>query len=193
MTYMGKESNIERLSKFLSLVLRHRPEVIGQQLEPGGWLPVESVIAGARQQGYRLDMATLELVVAQKSKQRFAFNGDKSKIRASQGHSVLVDLGLAPQQPPDILYHGTASRFVESIRQQGLLPQQRNHVHLSRDIETARNVGSRYGKPVIIEIQAGEMYRAGHAFLVSENGVWLTLHVPITFMRFPEANLIDDK
>ena len=185
---MARKNDMVRLSKFLSFVLRHNPGAIDAELEPGGWLPVETLIQGARREGYPLDQALLEKVVAENDKRRFAFNGDKSKIRASQGHSVEVDLQLTPQQPPELLYHGTATRFVNSIKLQGLLPQQRNHVHLSRDEATARHVGQRYGKPVIIEIMAGEMYRSGHAFLVSENGVWLTLHVPVSFMRFPEVN-----
>ncbi|MCB0007701.1 MAG: RNA 2'-phosphotransferase [Anaerolineales bacterium] len=176
-----------RLSKFLSLVLRHKPETVGLVLEPGGWLPIDDLIAGARAQGVPLDRPTLLQIVAEKDKRRFALNGDQTKIRASQGHSVPIDLGLMPQQPPPLLYHGTATRFLDSIKIQGLLPQGRNHVHLSRDQETARAVGQRYGKPVILTIDAATMYDNGHAFLVSANGVWLTLHVPVAFIDFPRT------
>ena len=136
------------------------------------------------QHGHPLTMASLEEIVATNEKRRFAFNADKSKIRASQGHSIEIDLQLTPQVPPAILYHGTATRFVASIKAQGLLAGSRQHVHLSANLETASKVGQRHGKPIVLEVRAGEMHHAGLAFYQSENGVWLTEHVPVEFIKF---------
>ncbi len=179
------DRSLVRASKFLSLVLRHRPEHIGIALDPAGWVAVDELLAAARHTGFPLDRATLERVVAENDKRRFAFSADRTRIRASQGHSVDVDLGLAPQAPPDVLFHGTAARFLESIRREGLKPGSRTHVHLSTDEETARTVGQRHGSPVVLRVEAGAMHRDGHEFFRSENGVWLTQAVPARFLGFP--------
>lgn len=170
--------NLIKISKFLSFVLRHKPEAIGLTLDRQGWAEVDLLINLARQQGTNLDRTLLEQVVATNNKKRFSFNADRSKIRANQGHSVTVDLDLAPQQPPEYLFHGTATRFIESISRQGLLKQNRHHVHLSADESTAIEVGKRHGKPIVLKIQAQKMSDAGLTFFLSENNVWLTDRVP---------------
>jgi putative RNA 2'-phosphotransferase len=176
---------LTRTSKFLSLVLRHKPEEIGLTLDENGWASVEELIASANRAGRKLDRATVEQVVAASDKRRFALSPDGARIRANQGHSVDVDLALEPRQPPEILFHGTATRFLESIREQGLLPGSRQHVHLSLDEPTAIKVGQRHGKPVVLKVRAGEMGRAGIAFFCSENGVWLTEKVTGAYIEFP--------
>jgi putative RNA 2'-phosphotransferase len=179
------DSSLVRVSKFLSLVLRHQPEKIGITLDDAGWVGVDELLDAAQRSGMRMDRALLERVVAENDKKRFAFSPDGERIRASQGHSVDVDLGLQPVEPPEELFHGTASRFVESIRGEGLRTGSRTHVHLSTDEATARKVGQRHGSPVILRVAAGRMHRAGHQFFVSENGVWLTAAVPAEFIAFP--------
>ena len=174
-----------RLSKFLSLVLRHEPGAIGLELDPQGWAPVDELLRLANAAGKRLTRPVLEEIVAENDKKRFAFSADGSRIRASQGHSVEVDLGLEPTVPPPVLFHGTASRFVASIRAEGLKPGTRRHVHLSADEATAVKVGARHGKPTILHVKAGAMHAAGFAFFVSANGVWLTERVPTEFIDFP--------
>lgn len=173
------------VSRFLSLVLRHRPELIDLQLDEAGWADIDDLIRQARDH-HALDRAIIERVVADNAKQRFAISDDGGRIRASQGHSIDVDLGLAPVPPPDLLYHGTATRFVDAIRNEGLLKRDRRHVHLSADIATATNVGARHGKPVVLTIHAGRMAATGHAVFRSANGVWLTDAVPPAFIDFPE-------
>jgi putative RNA 2'-phosphotransferase len=173
-------------SKFLSLVLRHDPARIGLVLDSGGWVAVDDLLAAARRADVALDRPLLERVVAENDKRRFAFDPTGTRIRASQGHSVPVELGLEPREPPPVLYHGTAARFLDSIRRDGLRPGSRTHVHLSRDEATAQNVGRRHGKPVILTVDARAMHGAGHEFLCSENGVWLTLTVPAAYLRFPD-------
>jgi putative RNA 2'-phosphotransferase len=174
-----------RASKFLSLVLRHRPEHIGVTLDGAGWVAVDELLAAARRSGFALDRATLERVVAENDKRRFAFSADGTRIRASQGHSVGVDLGLEARAPPDVLFHGTAARFLDSIRSKGLKPGSRTHVHLSADEATARTVGRRHGSPVVLRVDAGAMHRDGHEFYRSENGVWLAQAVPARYLGFP--------
>ena len=174
---MYNEKAIKNKSKFLSLVLRHRPELIGIQLNPQGWVRVDELLEKMAAHGKAMDFATLTEVVVTNNKKRFAFNEDQTMIRANQGHSINIDLGYMPAQPPEFLYHGTASRFVNSILQQGIQKRQRHHVHLSADLDTARSVGSRHGSPVILQVQARLMQAAGIAFFRSENGVWLTEHV----------------
>lgn len=176
------DPSLVRASKFLSLVLRHDPGRIGLALDAAGWAEVEALLEAARGAGVRLDRATLERVVAENDKQRFAFSEDRTRIRASQGHSVKVELGLEPREPPEVLFHGTATRFLLSIRKEGLRPGSRTHVHLSADRETAVKVGSRHGVPVVLVVQAGRMHREGHAFLRSENGVWLCEAVPAKYL-----------
>ena len=165
-------------SKFLSLVLRHKPETIGIQLDEQGWVAVDLLLAKMQQHGQTLDYPTLHWLVASNQKQRFALSLDGQSIRASQGHSVMVELDYAPQQPPEFLYHGTVERFIDSIHQQGLLKGQRHHVHLSVDVETALKVGERRGKAVILKIVAGQMHKDGYLFYCSANGVWLVDQVP---------------
>lgn len=179
------DPSLVRASKFLSLVLRHKPEHIGITLDAAGWVGVDELLAAAGRSGFALDRATLERVVADNDKRRFAFSEDGARIRASQGHSVAVELGLEPQAPPEVLFHGTATRFLDSIRRGGLRPGSRTHVHLSADEATARTVGQRHGKPAVLRIDAGAMHRDGHAFVRSENGVWLTEAVPAGYISFP--------
>lgn len=174
-----------RTSKFLSKVLRHAPGSVGLRLDDAGWVDVDDLLAAAAGAGVALDRATLERVVAENDKQRFALSPDGRRIRASQGHSVPVELGLEPRTPPDLLFHGTADRNLPSIRAQGLVPGRRTHVHLSADAETAARVGQRHGRPVVLRVNAGEMHRAGHPFYLSENGVWLTAAVPPEHIGFP--------
>jgi len=173
-------------SKFLSLVLRHRPETIGMQLDPEGWLEINTLITNANARGKSITLAELHEVVATNDKRRFALSDDGLRIRASQGHSVVsVDLNLKPLQPPELLYHGTVRQFIDSIRRQGLLKRSRNHVHLSADQSTAMKVGTRRGKPLILTIHARKMHDAGHQFFLSANGVWLTKSVPVESIEFP--------
>jgi putative RNA 2'-phosphotransferase len=141
----------------------------------------------ANKKGTALTAELLEEVVATNDKKRFAFNTDKSRIRASQGHSIEVDLALVPQQPPAYLFHGTATRFLDSIRDRGLLPGSRQHVHLSADESVAKNVGQRHGKPIVLKVRSGEMAQAGMSFFLSDNGVWLTDTVPSQYLDFPNV------
>ncbi len=178
---------IIRISKFLSLVLRHQPQAAGLSLDRGGWARVDELLAGARRAGVRLDEAALRQVVQQNDKRRFVLSADGLKIRANQGHSIPVDLGLEPQAPPELLYHGTATRFLASIRQQGLVPGSRNHVHLSPDQHTAVKVGRRHGQPVVLTVQASRMCQDGFYFYLSANGVWLVDQVPAEYLAFPDV------
>ncbi len=180
---MMSEKEQIRLSKFLSLVLRHKPEAIGLELDEGGWADVEELIDKMNRQGCAIDRDTLEYVVENNSKKRFAFSEDRRRIRASQGHSIEVELGYTPQAPPPVLYHGTGRKNVGSILKGGLKKQKRHHVHLSPDRETALQVGRRHGKPVIFEVAAGRMQEAGYQFHRSENGVWLVEEVPVEYLR----------
>jgi putative RNA 2'-phosphotransferase len=175
------------ISKFLSLVLRHRPAKIGLSLDEGGWAQVDDLLAAAQRAGISLDRDTLQQVVAHNDKQRFSFSADHSKIRANQGHSISVDLGLEPLAPPELLFHGTATRFLASIKAQGLIPRGRQYVHLSPDEPTAIKVGQRHGQPIVLTIQAGRMYADGLTFYRSANGVWLTDNVPVDYIVFPGA------
>jgi len=172
-------------SKFLSLVLRHEPGKIGLKLDDAGWANVETLLEACRQHGRPIERADLDEIVATNEKKRFAFSEDGARIRASQGHSIEVSLGYTPQTPPAWLFHGTATRFVDAIRAEGLQKMQRHHVHLSEDEATARAVGQRYGRPVILRVNAEAMATAGHEFFISENGVWLAGHVPVEFIEFP--------
>lgn len=181
------EKSLVHVSKFLSMVLRHDPGKIGLRLDAAGWAEVDELLAAAAAAGTRIDRATLERVVAENDKQRFALSPDGTRIRANQGHSVGVELGLQPQTPPEVLYHGTATRFVDSIRESGLHSASRTHVHLSADEVTARAVGQRHGRPVILSIAAGRMHRDGHPFFRSENGVWLTGAVPADYIDFGDG------
>ena len=173
-------------SKLLSLALRHQPEVLGIELDAAGWTSVDRLVEGLRRRDPAWTIERLREIVAESDKKRFAFDATGDRIRASQGHSVEVDLGYEPHIPPALLYHGTIARFLPAIRQQGLLKGDRHHVHLSADEATARQVGARRGMPVVLVVQAGEMHRGGHEFFLSANGVWLTEHVPTSHIAFPD-------
>lgn len=175
----------KHISKFLSLVLRHQPELIGLKLNEGGWVNVEELISKMNREKPILNREVLETIVASNEKKRFAFNNEKTMIRANQGHSIDVQLNLQPVEPPVTLYHGTAVQFVEGIREKGLLKQKRQHVHLSATKETAVQVGSRHGKVVVLEVDAQAMYHDGYQFYLSANNVWLTDHVPVKYIVQP--------
>lgn len=174
---MAKDHDI---SKFLSLVLRHAPQDIGLTLDAGGWAALDELIARAP---LPLTAERIAEVVAGSDKQRFALSPDGSRIRANQGHSIPVDLGLTPVEPPDSLYHGTAETTLDAILAEGLRPMTRNQVHLSPDAETARKVGMRHGKPVILRVASARMQAEGHSFFLSANGVWLTDAVPPRYLQ----------
>lgn len=181
------ETKLVKHSRFLSLVLRHHPETIGLSLDEQGWVEVTDLLAKMNAAGRKIDRAELEQVLATNDKQRFAFSEDGLRIRASQGHSIAVDLALKPEVPPKELFHGTADRNLESIQTRGVLSGQRQQVHLSCDHETAIKVGSRHGKPIVLSINAEAMHEAGHEFFLSENGVWLTDRVPPEFVSLVES------
>lgn len=182
---MMTEKETIRTSKFLSLVLRHRPEKIGIQLDENGWTEVSTLLNALRSHGVVLSLENLRHVVETNNKKRFAFDDSGLKIRASQGHSIDIDLDYVPKTPPEILYHGTTHQFLASILKTGLDKRKRHHVHLSKDVETALQVGGRHGKPVVLTILAGKMAAQGFTFFQSENGVWLTAHVPTEFLEVP--------
>lgn len=175
--------NLTSLGKFISLILRHKPETIGIELDEHGWADVNELIAGVKKTSPDFNMEVLEEIVRSNSKQRYSYNDDHTKIRANQGHSIQVDVELKEETPPAILYHGTGEKSVASIQEQGLLPQSRLYVHLSKDKSTAISVGSRHGKPVVFTVQSGIMHEEGYKFFLSENGVWLTKKVPQKYLR----------
>lgn len=177
--------HLKEVGRLLSLVLRHEPEHLGLQLDPEGYVLVEDLLTALERHGKAIDRTGLEWIVAENNKQRFSFSDDGRRIRANQGHSIPVDLGLTPVEPPEHLFHGTAETSVASILREGLKAQSRQHVHLSTDANTATQVGGRHGKPVILHVAAGALHRAGHVFYRAANGVWLTSHVP------PEALSLD--
>ncbi len=168
-------------SRLLSRILRHAPESAGLTLEPGGWALLDELVSGLRAAGHDLSHEAVLRVVAESDKKRFTLSDDGQRIRAAQGHSVEVDLGLAPSPPPDVLFHGTATRSLDRIRTEGLRPGKRRHVHLSQDREMARKVGQRHGRPVVLKVDTASMHREGHLFWMADNGVWLTDHVPPRF------------
>jgi putative RNA 2'-phosphotransferase len=174
-------------SRFLSLVLRHKPETIGLTVDAKGWASVDELLSCAAAHGRPISYGLLLRVVRENDKQRFVFSDDHCWIRANQGHSLEVDLELAPQRPPDELFHGTATRFLPSIRQAGLIPGERQHVHLSGDRHTAEKVGARHGKPLVLVIAAARLYEAGQLFYLSENGVWLTSAIAVSYISFPDG------
>lgn len=180
------EKNVKRTSKFLSLVLRHQPEKIDISLDDAGWVDVDVLLRATARHGKRISRETLDYVVRTNDKQRFSFSEDERRIRANQGHSVDVDLGYKQAEPPEILLHGTPTRFIESIRRDGLKKMNRHHVHLHADEATVVAVGSRRGNPVLLKVRALEMARQGHKFFVTPNNVWLTDHVPVEFIEFPK-------
>lgn len=171
-----------RASRFLSLVLRHKPEAAGISLDEHGWANVKNLLRGIANR-HPLTMEQLERIVRTDDKQRYSFNDDKTKIRANQGHSIPVDVELAECNPPEFLYHGTGEKYRNSILGNGLVPKTRLYVHLSKDIETAETVGIRHGAPVVFIVQSGQMAKDGFRFYCSENGVWLTKHVPPKYLK----------
>ncbi|MFE2581219.1 RNA 2'-phosphotransferase [Streptomyces sp. NPDC059378] len=180
------ERRTVKVSKYLSKHLRHQPERIGLTLDDGGWVEIEALMAAASAHGFRFTRDELDHVVAVNDKKRFAVEG--TRIRASQGHSVEVDLGLPPTPPPPYLFHGTVAGRLDAIRTEGLRPMNRHDVHLSADRETATRVGARRGRPVVLSVDAAAMHRDGHVFQVSANGVWLTKAVPPQYLRFPQPH-----
>ncbi len=180
------EKKTKNISKFLSLLLRHKPETIGLTLDEQGWASVDELLSKLEQNRKGISFEELGYVVENNNKKRFTFNEDQSKIRASQGHSLKLDLGYTAIEPPEFLYHGTATRFIESIEKTGLEKRNRHHVHLSAELATAKDVGGRHGKPVILIVKSKDMHLSGHEFYQSKNGVWLTDHVPVNFIQFPD-------
>ena len=174
--------NIQETSKFISLILRHKPETIGITLDEHGWANVDELIAGISRT-HEINREILEEIVRTDNKQRYSFNEDKTLIRANQGHSIPVDVELEEVEPPKYLYHGTGEKFRESIDAEGLKPKSRLYVHLSEDIETATKVGSRHGKPIVYRVFAGWMHKNGFRFYRSVNGVWLTKDVPTMYIK----------
>jgi putative RNA 2'-phosphotransferase len=173
-----------KTSKFLSLILRHDPERLGLRLDSAGWTDVRDLVRALNHHGVAISFEDLRHIVATSEKERFAFSEDGRRIRANHGHSIEVDLQYEPTVPPDLLYHGTATRFLESIRHDGLHKMRRLHVHLVANRKTSLQIGGRHGKRVLLTIRAGEMHRAGYVFCCSSNGIWLIDHVPPQFIDF---------
>lgn len=173
--------SLRDVSKYMSLILRHKPETIGISLDEHGWANVEDLITGIAKDN-EFNMEILEEIVRRDEKQRYSFNEDKTLIRANQGHSIPVDVELEEWVPPEILWHGTGEKYVESIDREGLISKSRLYVHLSKDEDTAIKVGSRHGKPVIYNVKAKQMYDDGYKFYLSVNGVWLTKEVPVKYL-----------
>lgn len=179
-------NRLVRTSKFLSYVLRHNPDALGLDVEPGGWVDVGDLLDRAREQGRSLDRTLLEQVIAHGDKERFSLSDDRTKIRANYGHSIDVDLDLTPTPPPPTLYHGTARAALSSIQQEGLLPQSRQYVHLSSTPEEAQTVGRRHGPPVVLRVEAQRMHEAGFTLYQSTEAVWLTQRIPPRFLQIPD-------
>ena len=179
------EKETSKTSRFLSLILRHEPERVGLKLGEAGWVRADELLRAVNQHNVALTLDDLKHIVTTSDKKRFAFSDDGLYIRASQGHSVEVDLQYEPKTPPELLYHGTATRFLDSIHQDGLSRMERHDVHLSAETKVTLQVGGRHGKPVLLTIHAGDMHRAGHIFRCSANGVWLVNHIPPEYIDFP--------
>jgi putative RNA 2'-phosphotransferase len=179
---MKNEKKINNLSKFLSLILRHKPETINIKLHDNGWVNTNMLITKCNQKGYEIDFDILKIIVDTNNKKRFSFSDNFENIRANQGHSLKIELGYLPTKPPKILYHGTAQKNVNSILLNGLAKRNRHHVHLSNDLETAINVGKRHGEPYVFKVLSEKMYEDKNVFYLSENGVWLTEEVPSNYL-----------
>jgi putative RNA 2'-phosphotransferase len=180
---MISEKETTRISKFLSLVLRHKPEAIGLALDENGWVDVTELIDKMNRHNFKITRDILNSVVANNNKQRFSFSDNKTKLRANQGHSIRVELQLKEANPPEYLYHGTVEKAVPSILKTGLEKRLRQHVHLSTEIDTAKAVGKRHGKPKVFIVAAQQMQQDGFVFYLSENNVWLTNHVPVQYLK----------
>ena len=180
------EKRLKRISKYLSLHLRHQPQNLGLTLAPGGWVEVDALLSASAAKGFKISFSELQQVVATSDKQRFSFDNTGTRIRANQGHSVPVDLQLTPVEPPAVLYHGTAEKTLPAILQAGLLPMRRQHVHLSEAVETAWRVGTRHGTPIVLRVDAAAMHQQGHTFFRAENGVWLCDRVPPQYLQLPD-------
>ena len=180
-----------KLSKFISYILRHKPDSIGLTLDSQGWASIDELIDKSNARGTVFGRVDLLKMVDGNDKKRFSISNDGQRIRAAQGHSVRVELGLAAQEPPHVLYHGTATRFVSSILAEGLKPQSRQQVHLSADETTAHRVGQRHGKPTILTVEAALMHAEGFKFFLADNGVWLTDHVPPAFLKLMPSSTIE--
>ena len=176
--------NKKQLSKFLSFVLRHKPETLGLKIDKNGWINIDELLEKMQAVGKAASLEEIELVVQTNDKQRFTIDTEKNRIRANQGHSIKVDLGLQERTPPAILYHGTAYKNVQDIRAKGLKKMKRQHVHLSKDVHIAKSVGSRHGVPTVLKIDCLGMLEDGHKFYLSKNNVWLTNDVPAKFITF---------
>jgi putative RNA 2'-phosphotransferase len=174
--------SLTAISKYMSLILRHKPETIGISLDEHGWVDVDELIMGIAKT-HEFNMDILEEIVYSDNKQRYSFNEDKTLIRANQGHSIPVDVELDEMEPPIELWHGTGAKYVDSIDTQGLIPKSRLYVHLSEDIDTAVKVGMRHGKPILYVVKASDMYSDGYKFYLSKNGVWLTRQVPVKYLE----------
>lgn len=174
--------NLTKVSKYISLILRHKPETIGITLDEHGWAKVDELIKGVSEK-YPINMRVLEDLVRLDDKQRYSFNEDKTLIRANQGHSIPIDLELKETKPPLFLFHGTGEKYVEMIDIDGLIPKSRQYVHLSKTVHTAIDVGKRHGEPVIYLVESRKMYEQGYKFYCSANGVWLTNNVPVEFLQ----------
>ena len=170
--------DLTKTSKFISLILRHKPEEIGITLDEHGWANVDDLIRGVN-----IDMKTLEQIVETDDKQRYSFNAYKTFIRANQGHSIPVDVELDELRPPEFLWHGTGEKYMNSICRDGLIPKSRLYVHLSSDMETAITVGKRHGNVVLLRVDARKMYQDGFKFYLSKNGIWLTKYVPTSYLK----------
>lgn len=177
----GDRVSLKEVSKYMSLILRHKPDAIGITLDEHGWANVDELIAGIARDN-EFNMEILQEIVDSDEKQRYSFNEDKTLIRANQGHSIPVDVELEEKEPPEILWHGTGEKYVASIDAQGLTPKSRLYVHLSKDEETAIKVGTRHGKPVLYHVLAKQMHADGYKFYLSANGVWLTKEVPVEYL-----------
>lgn len=178
-------TQLDKTSKFLSYILRHKPEDIGITLDSEGWVALDLLITQANEHGQKLNRALIEQVVATSDKKRFTLSEDGLNIRAAQGHSTgMVEIQYKELTPPEYLYHGTATRFINSIKETGLKPGSRHHVHLSADEETASSVGQRHGKLIILKVKALTMHNAGYKFYLSDNHVWLTDRVPVDYLLF---------
>lgn len=177
--------NERDVSKLIAYILRHRPDEFGLPMDGHGWVDADALVKAVSSR-YEFDRKTLEHIVATDEKKRYSFNDDGTLIRANQGHSVQVDVGLKEVIPPDTLYHGTGRKYVDGIMSLGLLPKSRLYVHLSGDIDTAMNVGSRHGEPVVFEVNAKKMREDGHLFWISENDVWLARAVPVQYLKVKE-------